>query len=139
SYKTVLSANGGTPPYRWSVLGSLPPGLSIDASTGSISGAPVAAASYNFTVQVSDSAGSNSTKAFSLNINPPLTITTSSPLPRGTVGVNYSSVISASGGMTPYSFSVGAATPFGQSALPPGVTLNFNGAIGGVPSTAGTY
>jgi hypothetical protein len=137
SYKTVLSASGGTPPYRWAIVGSLPTGLSIDPTTGIISGTPAAAGSYNFAVQVSDSAGATATKAFALTINPRLIITTTSPLPTGSAGVNYARNIAASGGMPPYTFTV--ANPFGQSALPPGVTLNPNGLIGGIPTAAGTY
>jgi serine protease len=54
-YSTTLAANGGTPPYSWSVAsGSLPPGLSL-APGGVISGMPTAAGVASFTVQVTDS------------------------------------------------------------------------------------
>ena len=53
---SVLSVQGGTPPFTWSVsAGSLPPGMSIAAADGSISGTPTAAGTFTFTVTVVDS------------------------------------------------------------------------------------
>lgn len=50
----VLQAEGGVPPYTWSLVsGTLPPGLSLYAS-GAILGVPTTAGSYTFTVRVTD-------------------------------------------------------------------------------------
>jgi hypothetical protein len=55
-YGQMLTAEEGTPPYRWSLLeGSLPAGLTLDAS-GLVSGSPSAVGHYSFRVQVADQA-----------------------------------------------------------------------------------
>ncbi len=44
AYSATLAASGGTPPYQWSISsGALPPGLTLAAATGVISGTPTTA------------------------------------------------------------------------------------------------
>jgi hypothetical protein len=84
-----FSASGGTAPYTWSVTaGQLPPGLSLSPS-GAISGTPTASGVYTFTVQVADSAAQQTSQAFTINVNSPLSIVTAS-LPSGSLNVAYS-------------------------------------------------
>ncbi len=55
-YQATLSAIGGVPPYTWSIAsGSLPAGLSLNSSSGLISGTPTAQGESSFIVQVQDS------------------------------------------------------------------------------------
>ena len=54
-YSASLTASGGNPPYTWSVVGSLPPGLHLHKSLGTITGEPQASGTYSFTVVVTDS------------------------------------------------------------------------------------
>ncbi len=133
-YNTTLAAAGGTPGYTWTLAGgSLPTGLSL-ASNGTISGTPSGAATSNFTVRVTDSVSATTTKALSLTIGSNLTITTSSPLPNGTVGVPYSTTLSATGGTPSYTWTVA------DGALPTGLSLSTGGTISGTPSgAAGTF
>jgi beta-galactosidase len=68
-YSQSLSATGGTTPYIWSIVGSglLPAGLTLSAD-GIISGTPVQAGSYLFTVRVVDAANPAQSAEKQLNI-----------------------------------------------------------------------
>jgi hypothetical protein len=65
----TMSASGGTPPYTWSATG-LPAGLSINTTSGVISGTPTTAATSSVTVTVHDSASATGTTTFSWVVNP---------------------------------------------------------------------
>lgn len=55
AYSYTLSAKGGVKPYTWSVSAGTPPaGLSLDAATGVISGAPTVVGQSNFTIKARD-------------------------------------------------------------------------------------
>jgi Putative Ig domain len=76
-YSVTMSAAGGTPPYTWSLrFGTLPNGLTLNPSTGGISGTPTASGGSSLQVQVQDSASPPAvfvSPPFALNINPALT------------------------------------------------------------------
>jgi Zn-dependent metalloprotease len=55
----TLSASGGTSPYTWSATG-LPPGITIGSTTGTVSGTPTTAGTYNVTATATGSGGSGS-------------------------------------------------------------------------------
>ena len=67
AYSQTLTANGTTP-IKWSISGGArPDGLTLDETTGEISGTPTAAGSSTFTVKAENSAGSD-TKELSITI-----------------------------------------------------------------------
>jgi uncharacterized repeat protein (TIGR01451 family) len=69
AYNDPLTVTGGTAPFVWSVSGgTLPPGLSLAAGTGVLSGVPTTAGSYPFTVRVVDATGQSATEAVTLGI-----------------------------------------------------------------------
>ncbi len=55
SYGFCFSASGGTPPYTFAkTAGSIPPGTTLDPSTGCITGTPTTAGVFCFTIEVTD-------------------------------------------------------------------------------------
>ncbi len=133
AYSETLAATGGTGAYTWSVSsGALPAGLTLNPSTGAITGTPTATGTANFTVQVADSLGITGSKALSIEVVDHPDITTTS-LNAITVGQNVSTAVAATNGTTPYTWSMETG------ALPAGLTLNpSTGAITGTPATAET-
>jgi hypothetical protein len=67
-YTVILAAEDGVPPYTWSIAsGTLPAGLALSAD-GVISGSPVTAAVYSFTVRVTDSISDSGTMPLGLTV-----------------------------------------------------------------------
>ena len=139
AYSTMIQATGGTTPYHWSVSsGSLPAGLTLSATTGTVSGTPTASGSSTFTVKVTDSTSptaQTATKSLAITVAAvpvPVEITTSS-LPSGQVAVSYSTSLAAIDGTSPYKWSITSG------ALPAGLSLASGGTITGTPTTSGTF
>ncbi|MGA3107660.1 MAG: Ig domain-containing protein, partial [Terriglobales bacterium] len=221
SYNAVLAVGGGNSPYYFSVKnGSLPPGITLNPSTGTFSGKPTTAGNYAFEVIVTDaphpeegsqsfaisvaeskgsvkvsvspssanvvssqtqqftasvtgtsdsavtwsaskgsvnssglytapavqsqtsvtvtatsSADTTKSASASLTVQPASSkgpqITTGS-LPQGQQGSPYGETFAATGGTTPYSWSISAGAP------PSGITMSTSGDFSGTPSTTGT-
>ncbi len=128
AYSRTLAAVGGRPDFSWLIeSGSLPPGLSL-AQAGTVSGIPSSAGTFNFVAKVTDANGNSATRALTLIVRSaaPLTIT-ANQLPRGSVGTPFSQNLGASGGQTPYTWSIQSGN------LPDGLTLNQSGIISGTP------
>jgi hypothetical protein len=133
-YSSSIASSGGVPPLTWSVPpGTLPPGLELNTSSGLISGTPTTAGVYKFFPTVTDSAlppqkfTSTTGVTISVITVAPLQAVTP-PLPAGDVAVGYTANLVATGGVTPYTWSITG----GQ--LPSGLKLNSaTGIISGIP------
>ncbi len=137
SYSQTLKATGGSGDYEWTrSSGTLPPGLSLNASTGRISGTPSKAGTYTFKIKVTDSDNSSltATASFTIEIDYSATISiTTASLPDGAVDKSYSQTLKATGGSGDYEWR-------SSGTLPPGLSLNAStGKISGTPSKAGNY
>lgn len=134
-YQVSLSATGGKEPYTWALLsGSLPIGLSLTSSTGTISGRPTQSGTSTFTIGVEDASSpigsARSSMAISIKSATSALEVSTGNLPSGTVRESYDASLSASGGTAPYKWSMAG----GQ--LPAGLTLSSAGEISGTPTTA---
>jgi len=69
-YSAALTASGGQPPYQWSVSsGSLPAGLQLGASSGTLSGTAKQAGTFAFSVRGTDAASHTAQQSLSLLVS----------------------------------------------------------------------
>jgi large repetitive protein len=134
SYSVTMAVSGGISPHKWTVGTGVPAGLSLNGTTGVLSGTPTVAGTFNFSVQVTDAAQATASRTFALTIAAPaLTITTVAPLFTGTAGVAYAQTFSAAGGTPPYRWSI-------SSGDAGGLTLDAaSGTLQGTPQRVGTF
>jgi hypothetical protein len=135
SYLANIVAQGGRAPYAYAMAaGTLPTGLTLDGSTGVISGTPTAGGTYSgIQIRATDALGrSAATGSLSMQVLAPLAIA-GTPTPYAVRGSSYSSGVSGTGGRAPYTFSVMAGS------LPSGLVLTAStGAITGTPTVSGS-
>ena len=134
-YRVALAASGGIAPYGFSIVsGYLPSGLTL-GSAGILSGVPAGSGTYTVTVRATDSSSPTQAATRQLTlvvVRSPLQVTSRTSV-TATVGVAYASYLAASGGTTPYSWSIASGS------LPPGLTLSTNGLLQGTSWAVGTY
>ncbi len=128
---TVYNASMPTGGIWSKTSGNLPPGIAYNASSGTFSGIPTTAGSYNFVMQKT---GAANTTTVTLVVNPSVTTSTPTTLTLNPATIN-----------RPYSASISASAPgtwiqtSPSTSLPPGITYSSTGTFSGTPTTAGTY
>ena len=125
---TLTPTTSGGTITSWSVSPSLPAGLSLDSSTGAISGTPSAVtSSANYTITATNTGGSD-TATITIVVNdiaPNISYGTSSfTLTKGTA-MTTTPAISIGGTVVTWSVS---------PSLPAGLSLSSSGALGGTPT-----
>ncbi|MDP2996537.1 MAG: Ig domain-containing protein, partial [Bryobacterales bacterium] len=130
-YETRLAAEGGTGPYTFSVIGGLPPGLTL-APDGRLAGTPAAAGPYLFRLRAEDSRGAPVATPCSLTVVPSALGISSCPLREGALDQAFEQTLTAVGGVEPYFWSA-------SGNLPPGLTISAAGRAAGVPRQAGAF
>lgn len=146
AYAQPLTISGTTltpSAFAWSITsGSLPPGLTLNNTTGEISGTPTTAGTYRYLVATHETGAFNrvaNPREYIHTIQPsnvvPVQITTRTNPVSGTVGTVYSpQIFRATGGSGTYRWIVASGS------LPAGLTLNSTtGILQGTPTTAGTF
>jgi len=134
AYTHTFPVTGGTAPDTFAITaGSLPPGITLNTSTGVVSGTPTHAGTYSFTIQVTDAVAATDSVDCSILVNTNIAITCDSP-PNGTTGIAYTHTFPATGGTTAYTFAITVGS------LPIGLTLNTStGVVSGTPTSDGNY
>jgi hypothetical protein len=136
AFELKPTATGGKPGYTWTLTGTLPDGLTLDAATGAISGKPTAAGAYPLKLTVTDTLGLTQTVDVNLVVASKL-LFSKQVLKPAKVGAAYKFRLVAIGGSRPLTWNILGGRP---GILPPGVKLGAKtGVLSGTPTKAGTY
>jgi streptogramin lyase len=130
----TMAIVAGTTPHLITTQSGMPPGLTavVVGTAIQFTGTPTTAGTYSCSITIQDAAGASVTKAFSITINPPVTISTASVAP-SLMGRLYSATLQASGGTGALTFTVHSGS------LPPGYTLSSTGVITGLSRGIGSF
>ena len=138
SYNATVTTSGGAGTLNYTVtVGNLPAGLSLNATSGAITGTPTATGTFTFTVQVKDSSTASpqtSTKQFTITVNQQPTITSANTT---------TFVAGTAGTFSVTSTAIPTAALSESGALPSGITFVDNGngtaTLAGNTATTGSF
>ncbi|MVA23104.1 putative Ig domain-containing protein [Agrobacterium vitis] len=138
AYSETITASGGTSPYTYAVTsGTLPAGLSLNTTTGEISGTPTTAGSASFTISATDANSATSSASYSLAVaaglpgaptigtatagNSQATVSFTAPASNGGAAITSYTVTASPGGAT----ASGSASPITVTGLTNGTAYTF--------------
>ncbi len=133
----TLASTGGTAPISWAVTtGTLPAGLALNSTSGTITGTPTGPGAVStFTVTATDSStptAETATATVSITVTSPSLTVTTTALPNGAVGMAYpAATLASTGGSAPITWAVTSGK------LPAGLSLSTTGVITGTPTAGG--
>ena len=131
-YNASLPATGGYGGYKFVLAaGKLPVGLTLNATTGILSGTATVAGKYTFTITLTDGEDpmDEVTQVFNVStVIPPLAVEGGGVFPSCTVEVLCEGQFTATGGVPPYTWAIAPGTKF-----PAGLTLDPDGGFTGKP------
>jgi large repetitive protein len=131
---TGVKAVGGRAPFTFGSEGEMPPGITLDTATGSITGTGTTSGRYAFTVTVTDATGAKVSVPWNITILPVLSFVPNMKAPAaGRVGLRYHWTLRTTGASKTRSFVL-------SGRRPPGLTLDkATGTLAGTPTRKGTY
>ena len=133
SYAYTFAANGSPAPTYSLASGSLPPGLTLNAANGLLSGVPSASGVFGpITLSAVNGFGSVISAPFTISVNAPPTAFSAQSPTNGAIGTAYSYTFAANGFPSPSYTLV-------SGILPPGLTLSPTGVLSGTPTVSGMY
>lgn len=129
-YSVTISTDVGRTGLTWTIVGSLPPGLTLTSTSTAaiISGIPILKGTYAFQIVATDANGNYAIKVVTIQV---VAITTTA-LDDFIIGTPYSYQLTADGGSGNYSWRVATGT------LPDGLTISTSGLISGTPTVSAT-
>lgn len=108
----------GVAPYTFAVQsGSLPAGLSLDSSTGVISGTPTTQGYEELTIRTTDNNGDTFDEVISIETGGGFQWKTPQQLPTAEHGIAFAMTFEVDGGTAPYTFSIVSGSPGGSLTL----------------------
>ena len=137
AFSQAFTASGGSNSFSYAITGTLPAGLSFSGNT--ITGTPTVPGSYPITITATDTLLTGAGAPFSIahnytiDVPAPTIVVNPAALPDPVAGTAYNQVVSASGGVAPYTLALTAG------ALPTGITLGSGGALSGTSFEVGTF
>lgn len=132
TYSTLLTASGGTAPYTFAVTaGGLPPGITL-AANGQYSGTATTAGTYNWTVTATDSANKTGADQYTTVVSSGIVVSPASATITHPVGTTATQLMTATGGVAPYTWST-------SGSVPTGLSLASNGQWSGTMSASGVF